>query len=108
MKRTTKPMRKRSAKMEQFYRDVRRPQVEQVLAEAGGRCEFVKPTGRCANSASDVHEMLTRGRGGGIRADAVNERSNLMAVCRSHHDWITTHPREAEAMGLVRHAWSPS
>ena len=90
--------------MERFYREVRRPQVEQVLAEAGGRCEFVKPDGRCKNRASDVHEKLSRGRGGGIRAEAVHERGNLMAICRPCHEWVTTHPREAEALGYTRKA----
>ena len=103
MKRAQKPMRKRSVKMEGFYRDKRRPMVARVLAEAGLRCEFVKSGSRCRNVAVDVHEMLTRGRGGGILADAVNARENLMAVCRRHHEWITEHPVEAEALGYVKH-----
>lgn len=53
----------------------------------------------CAGRAADGHELLTRGRGGSIV-----DVENVIPVGRLCHDWITTHPREAAELGLVRTA----
>lgn len=86
-------MRFRSRKREALYRK-RRPLVEQLLAEFP-ICQ------RCGtNPSQDIHEVVTRARGGSIL-----DRKNLRAICRSCHTFITTHPAQAEAEGLMAHSW---
>lgn len=53
--------------------------------------------GVCRGVADDVHEPLTRARGGSILDPA-----NALAVCRPCHDWIHANPAEATALGLLR------
>ena len=50
---------------------------------------------RCGIQSRDVHEKLARSGGGSIL-----DESNLLCVCRTCHDWIGDHPREALALGL--------
>jgi hypothetical protein len=88
------PLRARSAKMTRRY-VVRRRLVAELLAERP-RCEFPN----CARRSVDVHELLSRARGGDIL-----DREHCRCLCRAHHDWITTHPAEAEASGWARHSW---
>lgn len=51
----------------------------------------------CTNQPDDAHELLSRARGGSI-----TDPENIILVCRADHEWITTHPAEAEALGLAR------
>ena len=50
----------------------------------------------CRRRAVDIHEPLTRARGGSILDPA-----NTVAVCRGCHDWIHTHPESATRLGLL-------
>ena len=50
----------------------------------------------CRRRAVDIHEPLTRARGGSILDPA-----NTVAVCRTCHDWIHTHPESATRLGLL-------
>ena len=50
----------------------------------------------CTTRAVDIHEPLTRARGGSILDPA-----NTVAVCRACHDWIHTHPESATRLGLL-------
>lgn len=50
----------------------------------------------CGAVADDAHELLSRGRGGSI-----TDPTNIVPLCRRHHNWITTHPHEAECCGLA-------
>lgn len=50
----------------------------------------------------DVHERLTRARGGNI-LDPV--QAHMVTLCRPCHDWATQHPREAEARRLMLPSW---
>ena len=54
---------------------------------------------RCGGLAVDLHEPLTRARGGSILDPA-----NTFAVCRTCHEWIHAHPKAATAIGLLRSA----
>lgn len=55
----------------------------------------------CPRLADDVHEPLTRGRGGSI-----TDPNNMVPLCRPHHDEITDHqPAWAYELGLLHHAW---
>lgn len=47
----------------------------------------------------DVHEPLTRARGG----DPTDPDACVL-LCRRHHDWVHAHPREASCLGLLRAA----
>lgn len=46
---------------------------------------------------TDMHEVLTRGRGG----DPTDE-ANILCLCRPCHKWVTEHETAARALGLVR------
>lgn len=100
--RETRPKAKRinprSAKREAAMVE-RRALVAQMLAEAP-QCQ-----GRvlCRGArAVDVHERLTRARGGDI-LDPV--QAHMMTLCRPCHNWVTTHPAEAEAARLMFPSW---
>ena len=55
----------------------------------------------CVRLADDVHEPLTRGRGGSI-----TDPENMAPLCRPHHTEITdTEPAWAYALGLLIHSW---
>lgn len=83
-------MRYRSRKREAVYRTQRRPLVAEQLA--------LFPTcRRChARPSVDVHEVVSRGRGGSI-----TDRANVVALCRQCHDHLTRSPREAEREGYL-------
>lgn len=72
----------------------RRKLVAKLIEEhpACQRCKF--------DWAVDVHEIKSRGRGGSIL-----DESNCVTLCRECHDFLTTHPRQAEAEGLSVHSW---
>lgn len=55
---------------------------------------------QCRRDAVDVHEPLTRARGGSIL-----DPDNMRAVCREHHRWIHDHPAEATARGWLVPSW---
>lgn len=46
----------------------------------------------CTQKATDVHHKAGRG-------EYHNVMSTWLAVCRSCHDWIETHPTEAKELG---------
>ena len=52
---------------------------------------------QCDGLAVDLHEPLTRARGGSILDPA-----NTVAVCRACHDWIHDFPDAATSIGLLR------
>lgn len=55
----------------------------------------------CGRLADDVHEPLTRARGGSI-----TDPSNMAPLCRPHHDEITfTEPAWAYELRLLVHSW---
>ena len=83
-------MKRRSPRMERVYR-VRRRLVGRLLEERPV-CE------RCHSARStEVHELLSRARGGSITDEA-----NCAALCHSCHAWITTNPAAATAEGWLR------
>lgn len=54
----------------------------------------------CGQRADDVHEPLTRARGGSIVDPA-----NMQPLCRPHHDEIDGEPPWAYDLGLLKHSW---
>jgi len=55
----------------------------------------------CTFAPTDVHEIMTRARGGSIIDD-----DNVLALCRSCHNFITTEPEWALETGFVVHSWA--
>ncbi len=86
-----------SAKRQAVNRE-RRKVIEALLTERGPGCE-ARLDG-CDGRAVDCHEVLRRSQGGSL-----TDPGNLLLLCRTHHDWITTHPAEAVALGLSRWSW---
>jgi hypothetical protein len=72
-------------------------------AEAGVRCARSWPaseSGRYApgdHRAVDGHEPRMRSGGGSI-----TDPDRILAACRESHDWLHSHPLEAEALGLIQ------
>ena len=57
----------------------------------------------CSHYACDVHEILTRARGGSIL-----DEQNVLALCRNCHAFITGHPAFSQEHGFTVHSWSTS
>lgn len=97
------PIKQRSDKRVAEDRERERAKVV-VRHRALGGCEVAGVMGRLGLGRCmgpfDFHEVLTRARGGSI-----TDPDNILMVCRFHHDWITDHPVEAAAHGLVRNSW---
>ena len=76
---------------------VRDELARRELCEAGAVITHAGHNARCHGVAVELHEPLTRARGGSILDPA-----NTVAVCRSCHDWIHDHPKAATDLGLLR------
>ena len=73
-----------------------------LVAHRGNACEACPFTPADVGQTpprpfTDMHEVLTRGRGG----DPL-DCANILLVCRDCHKWITEHEHNARALGLVR------
>jgi 5-methylcytosine-specific restriction endonuclease McrA len=86
-------MRFRSKKMAKKYIE-RRKLVGEMLEEFP-LCE------RCGiKPSSEVHEVISRARGGDIL-----DKTNCRALCHACHFWITTNPAEATKTGWLKNSW---
>ena len=82
-------------------RDERAAVRETTLRRAGFRCQAPGAFGlRCAGDL-DVHETYPRGANPGSHLDPVV----TMALCRTHHRYVTDHPQEAHDAGLRHWSW---
>lgn len=54
----------------------------------------------CPRLADDLHEILTRARGGSITDEA-----NTLPLCRLDNDELTLEPPWGYELGLLRHSW---
>lgn len=92
------PLRVRSKKTTAVYR-LRTKLVAELLADYP-----VCQVPWCNEPSTDVHEPLTRARGGSILS-----RENCRAVCRMHHDLIhLEEPDWSYELGFLRHSWDGS
>ena len=57
-------------------------------------------TYNCKHPSQDIHEILSRARGGSIL-----DETNCVALCRVHHTWIGENPAEATKLGLLKSRW---
>jgi hypothetical protein len=101
MQRNTVRLNQRSAKMADAYAKPggRRDLVAGMLTQRP-RCE-ARVLCRGAR-AVDVHERLSRARGGDILDP---EQAHMITACRPCHDWITQNPKAAEARWLALPSW---
>lgn len=57
----------------------------------------------CGRKAVDVHEIFPRGRGGNIvPIEGQDEDKQFLALCRWHHQWITSNPEASKRLGYTR------
>lgn len=92
MKRGTKPMARagrlrpisktRDPEAEAFYR----AEVASIVARVGSLCEGRAMEHRCWGPI-DTHHVQKRSRFGKNRWREAHDRSNLLRLCRSAHDW---------------------
>ena len=87
------PLRPRSAAMSAVY--VKRRILVAVFLAERPFCEAAIP-GLCTGRTVDVHELLSRARGGSIL-----DEDGLLALCRACHDHVTAEPLWAEGHGLA-------
>jgi hypothetical protein len=57
----------------------------------------------CPRLADDLHEPLTRARGGSI-----TDEDNAEPVCRQHNGELTLEPAWGYDLGLLKHSWPGS
>ncbi|MEV4247013.1 hypothetical protein AB0J63_26815 [Streptosporangium canum] len=92
----TTPIRQQSTRRQRENRE-RRAMVRTLWPDMQPGCVVLD----CGRLADDVHEPLTRARGGSI-----TDPANAQPVCRPHHDEITfTEPAWAYEQGLLVHSW---
>jgi len=72
---------------------------EIVLNRDDNRCQA--QIYACTYHATDVHEIVSRGRGG-----SPYDPDNCLSLCRSCHRYITENPEWATAHGFLLPAWA--
>lgn len=99
------PLRQRSEK--RVKEDAEFAKVRKAVMKRDGHCMAPIDWGLCGgpwDSLSgglwDAHHIVSRARDKTLAL----EPSNLITLCRRHHDWVHDHPLEAEAFGLLKSA----
>lgn len=88
---------KRNRQRAKFRREIL---LERPRCEAGNSIWTIDPSyADCGRVAVDLHEPLTRARGG-----SVLDPANVVATCRACHEWIHRYPLRATEIGLLRTA----
>ena len=64
----------------------------------GERPRCARPS--CPRLADDLHEILTRARGG-----LITDEANTAPLCRQDNDELTLEPAWGYELGLLRHSW---
>lgn len=102
----TGSLKPRSDRIQKLYEEQRIPLVKRLLTERVW-CQacpvFMKNdgVGWKIRKADDCHEILTRGRSGGVHGAAWLDENNILTVCRTCHIRITNNPKEATQLGLL-------
>lgn len=105
LKRSQKPMNKKSAKRE--VADVERRIFVAMMLTKHPYCvacpvfaEHDDLVTYVRRPSQDIHELLRRSQGG-----SVTDEGNCIAVCRQCHNRIGNHPQLAFDLGLARRSW---
>lgn len=88
----------RSVSAKRAAENERRRQMARDLWPDGIRPACVVP--RCSRRADDIHEPLTRARGGPI-----DDPDNVVPVCRPHHRELTREAAWGYELDLLIHSW---
>lgn len=110
-----KPIPSRSAKREEIAQErrefvdwaLRRRPWCQACGILSGLGNVPRPRGQ-AREAVDVHELVRRSQGAAIVPSQGIGDDDWLALCRPCHDWVTTHPEAAVALGLARWGSRPN
>jgi hypothetical protein len=70
--------------------------IKALSADGRPLCAWPGPS----HWADDLHEVLTRGRGGSI-----TDEGNVRPLCREHHDLVTAEDPRAYEYKLIVHSW---
>ncbi len=89
---------KRSKKMAAYYREVRVPAVRDAVGDGFNPCQA--RTAVCTGRVEGIHEVLPRGRAGGLKA-ALRDGPTI-DCCHACNSYISEHPRESLALGLLK------
>lgn len=93
-----RPVSQKRQRIQRQRRDlVHRLLEERPNCQAGSLVLSAHPHHVCYRYSTDIHEPLTRARGGSIL-----DEGNCLAICRSCHDWIHDHPTAASELGLLK------
>ena len=93
-----KQMPYRSKKMAAYYREIRVPAVRAAVGDGNEPCQARTPV--CTGRVEGIHEVLPRGRAGGLKA-ALRDGPTI-DCCHRCNEWISEHPRESLALGLLK------
>ena len=88
------------SKKRQATRYARERCVNEVLRRANYQCQTPGWSDLECKGRLDVHEVLSRARGG----DPLNPDA-CAALCAQHHRYAHAHPDEAAGIGILRHSW---
>jgi hypothetical protein len=87
---------KPSARSQKKAADIAAERAQLRFSLAAARGPYCQYPG-CSQPFSDLHEVLTRGRGGDP-----TDPENILLLCREHHKFVTEHEHAARELGLVR------
>ena len=94
-----KPLAKKSAK--RVIEDRELETVKAFVRDRDFTCQAHKRrTGVPHGGTLVVHHLVPVGRDGTLR----NDPENCLLICALSHAWIHDHPKEAEALGLLKSA----
>ncbi len=100
-RRSRRRLAQRSKKMQRHYDEQRIPAVRAAVGDGRRPCAIVSPI--CTRYVEGLHEVLTRGRGGGLRA--VDTEANRVPCCHACNQYVSLHPAWAHELGWLKHAW---
>lgn len=93
-----RPVSKKRAKADKDWPEIR----AFVMERDDNACQFYKGRGALVGVAPhggelDPHHVVPKGRDIQLRL----EPTNLLTLCRNHHDWVHAHPNASTAFGLL-------
>ena len=94
----TAPIAPMSPKRRAFYRDVYAPMRDAAIGDGTEPCQIVSPV--CTGYAEHLHEILTRGRAGGLEA-ALRDGPPPVVACDACNGYVGENPVWAAENGWL-------